>query len=157
VQTFARTWHHKPYYDEAVEAIEEINTLLPMLEQYSSDTYAESMIKNARESIAKAQAEFGKARARFEGEPLRDKVVQAHGKLDVCHPPPIFFLFPFGGEVGEGERAADCVSVMLCVSTEFHQVVVLSRVLQRGHGSHRGAQRHAARARDLRCGGHLLC
>lgn len=83
LQTFTHTWHHKPYFDDAVEATEEIKSLLPVLEQYSSDSYAADMIRNATKSIAEAEAVMPKARARFEGEPLRDKVVATHNRLDV--------------------------------------------------------------------------
>lgn len=82
-QTFTKTWHHKPYYDAAVEAIETVNSLLPVLESYSSDRYASDMIQSARKVITAAEAVFPQARARFEGGPLRDKVTDISRKLDV--------------------------------------------------------------------------
>ncbi len=67
-----------------MEAIEELNTLLPALEIYSSDDYVSRTIRTAKDKIGAAQAHFPKAKARFEAEPLRAKVNQIYDKLDVC-------------------------------------------------------------------------
>lgn len=85
VQQFIKTWHHKPYYDEAIESIETINTLLPILETYSADRYAAETVQKAREILADADSVIPQAKMRFEGGPLCDQVISVHGKLDVRH------------------------------------------------------------------------
>lgn len=83
-QNFIKTWHHEEYYNTAVDAIAELEALLlPALETYAADDYVARTIKTAKDKIAAAQANFPQARARFEAEPLRAKVVQVANKLDV--------------------------------------------------------------------------
>jgi tRNA U54 and U55 pseudouridine synthase Pus10 len=66
-----------------MEAIEELNALLPALEQYASDSYIAGVIKTAREKIAKAEANVPQAKVKFEAEPLKEQVNRVQGKLDV--------------------------------------------------------------------------
>lgn len=77
----------KEYYDEAVEAIDELNLLIPALETFSSDSHVADTIKAAKEKIAAAESQLPQARMKFEAEPLRDKVSTIHNKLDVSWPP----------------------------------------------------------------------
>lgn len=63
--------------------MEELRTLVPALEMYSSLEEATSVLKTAREKMAKAEIEIPKSRAKFAAEPLRQKLVETYRKLDV--------------------------------------------------------------------------
>lgn len=85
IQRFIKSWHVEEYYNEAIEALDELRLLLPALEIYSSDLYVAETISKAKEQIATAEATIGKAKARFESQPLKQKAIALHTKLDVRH------------------------------------------------------------------------
>jgi hypothetical protein len=82
-QKFIKDWYYKEYYNDAMEALEELNALLPALEAYAADSHVADVIKNARNKIAQAEANIPQAKVKFEAEPLKDQVSKTHGRLDV--------------------------------------------------------------------------
>jgi NADP-dependent 3-hydroxy acid dehydrogenase YdfG len=83
--------HVQSYYNDAVEAMEELKALVPALEVYAADSDAASVLKNAKEKMAKADELIVKAGLSFAAEPLKNKVTEAYRKLDV-HPSTQFNL-----------------------------------------------------------------
>jgi hypothetical protein len=71
------------YYNDALEAMEELKALVPALEVYIIDSDVASAVKNAKEKMAKAQELIVKAGVQFAAEPLKNKVVDTYRKLDV--------------------------------------------------------------------------
>jgi hypothetical protein len=82
-QKFIKDWYYKEYYNEAMEAIEELNALLPALETYASDQHVAETIAYAKKKIALAEANVPQAKVKFEAEPLKDQVNKSQQKLDV--------------------------------------------------------------------------
>jgi hypothetical protein len=82
-QKFIKDWYYQEYYNEAMEAIEELNALLPALEVYSSDQHVSETIAYAKKKIAQAEANVPQAKVKFESAALRDKVSSTQQRLDV--------------------------------------------------------------------------
>jgi predicted extracellular nuclease len=85
-QKFIKDWYYQEYYNEAMEAIEELNALLPALEEYAADSYVADTITNAKKKIAQAEANIPQAKVKFEAEPLKDQVSKTQQRLDVSSP-----------------------------------------------------------------------
>ncbi len=66
-----------------MEGVEELAVLLPALEVYSSDSGIATTLKVARDKILAVETLVPQAKMKFEAEPLREKVSQVSGKLDV--------------------------------------------------------------------------
>jgi hypothetical protein len=82
-QNFIKTWQHKEYYDTAIEAIEELSSLLPALECYASNQHVAEVIAHAKKKIAQAEANIPLAQVKFEAEPLKDQVSKTQQQLYV--------------------------------------------------------------------------
>ncbi len=67
-----------------MEALDELQALLPVLEEYASDSNVASTIKSAKEKIKSAEANIPQAKAKFAAEPLRAELERAASALDVC-------------------------------------------------------------------------
>jgi hypothetical protein len=124
-QKFIKDWYYQEYYNTAVEAIDELNSLLPALEAYASDTHVAEVIKNARNKIAQAEANIPQAKVKFEAEPLKDQVNKTQGRLDVRSTYTL-------RNVSEPTREGCCVpNMFFCMHIpEIHQGLVLPGVLQ---------------------------
>lgn len=81
MQNFIKTWHHEEYYNTAIEALDEVSSLLPSLEAFASDSYVASTIQSAKERVQKAEANLPLAKARFEAKPLQEMVSKSADKL----------------------------------------------------------------------------
>jgi hypothetical protein len=64
-------WHVKEYYDTALEALDELQMLLPELEKYASDSNAASALTNARDMIKKTEAVLPQAKGKTSLHHLR--------------------------------------------------------------------------------------
>ncbi len=94
-----------------MEATEELYLLLPALEQFASDSYVASTIRVAKQKLQTAESLFPQAKAKFEAEPLREKVGQVHNKLDV---------------LSLASTVHSCYSNLCFIYwTEFYQIVAL--------------------------------
>jgi hypothetical protein len=104
-----------------MEALEELNALLPALEAYAADSHVADVIKYTKTKIAQAEANIPQAKVKFEAEPLKDQVNKTQQLLDVCSLPP-----PLPCRVGlTGLFASNTLHI-----PEIHQGLVLPRVLQ---------------------------
>jgi hypothetical protein len=73
-----------------MEAIGELEALLPALEVYASDSGVATTIKVAKDRIQAAKSVVPQAKLKFEAEPLKQQVGQVAAKLDVRHIPRFF-------------------------------------------------------------------
>ncbi len=81
-QKFIKDWYYQEYYNEAMEALEELSMLLPALEVYASDSHVADVIKNAKNKMAQAEANIPQAKVKFESAALKDQVTQAYSRLN---------------------------------------------------------------------------
>ncbi len=95
LQDFINRWYFREYYDQALEALEELQVLLPALEPYSSDSNVADTIKAAKQKILQAEQQIPNAKIRFESQPLLEKTRATHQRLDVSYHKklPIKLLF----------------------------------------------------------------
>lgn len=87
-QNFIKSWHYEEYFNIAVEALEEIETLCAPLEPYSGDTVVGETLRATKEKKAKAQANIPLAKNKFEAAPLCEQVRQHFETLNVLHRTP---------------------------------------------------------------------
>jgi len=87
-QKFIKDWYYQEYYNDAMEALEELNSLLPALEAYAADSHVADVIKYTKTKMAQAEANIPQAKVKFEAEPLKDQVNKTQQLLDVRSLPP---------------------------------------------------------------------
>jgi hypothetical protein len=66
-----------------MEAMEELETLLPALEEFASDSGVATTLRAAKDRIQKAEANIPQARLKYAAEPLRAGLDKAASQLDV--------------------------------------------------------------------------
>jgi hypothetical protein len=105
-----------------MEALEELEVLLPALEEFAADSGVASTIGAAKDRVQKAQANIPQAKLKFAAEPLRAALDKTASQLDVRHAVP------------SSLAVCECPTqvVLVCVmATELHQDVAARGVLQR--------------------------
>ena len=109
-----------------MEALEELNSLLPALEAYAADSHVADVIKYTKTKMAQAEANIPQAKVKFEAEPLKDQVNTTQGRLDVRS------TYTLRNIVSEPTCEGCCVPNIFFYMhiPEIHQGLVLPGVLQ---------------------------
>jgi hypothetical protein len=84
LQDFINRWHDEKAYHVAMEALEQLQGLLPALEQFGDvNGFVTNTVKTAKDNIEKANKNIPLAKARMESKSLVEMVGKAKSKLSV--------------------------------------------------------------------------
>lgn len=84
-QSFIYRYYVKEHYDTALEALEELRILMPVLESYAGESETDDTIQRTKSKIGQAEALLPKAKAHFEAKPIIDQMYPLVTAIQVRH------------------------------------------------------------------------